>query len=66
MVSNLDKILKLSDQNKGRFLNKHEFTAACHLASRSFYYCDEIPDQVAIYGISSLINYTFHCHSVTP
>ena len=66
LVSNLDKILKLSDQNKDRFLNKHEFTAACHLASRSFYYCDEIPDQVAIYGISSLINYTFHCHSVTP
>ena len=53
-VSTLDKILELSDQDKDGFLNRSEFTVACHLASRSFYYGDEIPDQVDISVIGYL------------
>ena len=51
---NEDKIWDLSDQDQHGFLDRHEFSVFCHLAVRSFYHDDEIPDQVNSY-ISRLI-----------
>ena len=44
--STLDKIWELSDQDKDGFLDRYEFTVACHLTNRALINGDEIPDQV--------------------
>ena len=42
----LDKIWELSDQDKDGFLDRYEFTVACHLTITALRNGDEIPDQV--------------------
>ena len=64
--STQDKIWELSDQNKEGFLDRYEFTVACHLTVRADAFDDEIPDQVVTYisTLSSLNNNTFSYHLI--